>query len=281
MEVRLVKQVANQCAIALRQSRLYQAAQAQVRELQKLNQLKDDFLNTISHELRTPVASIKMVIGLLRIAVSQEKFASKEASSKETLSVNIPAAKINQYLDILQEECEQELNLIQDLLDLQNLEAGIQPLDLAPIDLPNWIKHLIEPFEGRHLTQQQTLELKLAPDLPLLITDSFCLGRVITELLNNACKYTPSGETITVATQLIGKTASISVMNTGAEIPAEAIDQIFGKFYRVPNNDPWKYGGTGLGLALAKRMTEHLGGEIKVESANRVTCFTVSLPLIT
>ncbi len=280
LEVRLVKQVANQCAIALRQSRLYQAAQAQVRELQKLNQLKDDFLNTISHELRTPVASIKMVIGLLRITTSQDNFLLKETSSKEAINTNIPATKINQYLDILQEECEQELNLIQDLLDLQNLEAGIQPLDLAPIELPNWIKHLIEPFESRYLTQQQTLQLQLAPDLPLLTTDSFCLGRIITELLNNACKYTPSGETITVTTQRIGETASIRVINSGAEIPAEAIDQVFSKFYRVPNNDPWKHGGTGLGLALAKKMTEHLGGEIHVESANHVTCFTVTLPLV-
>ena len=280
LEVRLVKQVANQCAIALRQSRLYQAAQAQVRELQKLNQLKDDFLNTISHELRTPVASIKMVIGLLRITTSQDNFLLKETSSKEAINTNIPASKINQYLDILQEECEQELNLIQDLLDLQNLEAGIQPLDLAPIELPNWIKHLIEPFESRYLTQQQTLQLQLAPDLPLLTTDSFCLGRIITELLNNACKYTPSGETITVTTQRIGETASIRVINSGAEIPAEAIDQVFSKFYRVPNNDPWKHGGTGLGLALAKKMTEHLGGEIHVESANHVTCFTVTLPLV-
>lgn len=273
LEIRLVKQVTNQCAIALRQSQLYQAAQAQVRELQKLNQLKDDFLGTISHELRTPIASIKMVIRLLKIAIGQAS-----PSSETTFDPNIPTHKISQYLEILQEECEQELRLIQDLLDLQYLEAGAQPLELTPIDLNVCLPHVIEPFESRCAKQQQILQVKLAPDLPLVTTDAFCLSRILTELLNNACKYTSARETITLTAQTNGETISIGVTNSGVDIPAEAIEHVFDKFYRVPNNDPWKYGGTGLGLALVKRLVEHLNGSIEVKSGNNFTCFTVTLP---
>ena len=274
-EIRLIKQVTNQCAIALRQSHLYQAAQAQVRELQKLNQLKDDFLSTISHELRTPIASIKMVIRLLKLAIGQAS-----PSWETTFDTNISTNKIPQYLEILQEECEQELRLIQDLLDLQHLEAGTQPLDVIPINLNLWFAHVIEPFESRCSEQQQILQVELAPNLPFLTTDAFCLGRILTELLNNACKYTPAGETITLTAQTNGEIVSISVTNSGVEIPAEAIEHVFDKFYRVPNNDPWKHGGTGLGLALVKKLVKHLSGEIEVKSKNNLTCFTVAIPLL-
>ncbi|MDX2243700.1 MAG: response regulator [Leptolyngbyaceae cyanobacterium bins.302] len=273
LEVRLVKQVANQCAIALRQSRLYQAAQAQVRELQKLNQLKDDFLSTISHELRTPIANIKMIIRLLMIILNTQKQEIEAAKNSK-----LTDEKIAQYLEILQEECEKELGLIQDLLDLQHLEAGTQPLELVSIDLSYWIAHILESFEKRCSNQQQTLQMDVSADLPLLITDTFCLNRVLIELLNNACKYTPSGETITLSVWVTEATVCIRVCNSGVDIPRDALDRVFDKFYRVPNNDPWKYGGTGLGLALAKKLVEHLNGAIEVTSTNNLTCFTVSLP---
>jgi signal transduction histidine kinase/DNA-binding response OmpR family regulator len=274
LEIRLVKQIANQCAIALRQSQLYQAAQTQVRELQKLHQLKDDFLNTISHELRTPIANMKMVIRLLLIATGNE-----HRSTEDSCNAAVSSSKIPQYLDILQEECEQELQLIEDLLNLQHLEAGTQPLELKSIDLDLWVSHIIEPFERRFFKQQQTLQLNLS-NLPLLTTDSFCLSRILTELLNNACKYTPAGEIITIATYPGEETVSISITNTGVEIPVGQIALIFDKFYRIPNYDPWKYGGTGLGLALVKKLVEHLNGKIEAQSGNNFTCFTVTLPLL-
>ncbi|MCY7394257.1 MAG: ATP-binding protein, partial [Leptolyngbyaceae cyanobacterium CAN_BIN12] len=120
--------------------------------------------------------------------------------------------------------------------------------------------------------------------------------------LNNACKYTPAGESITLSAQVISEKANqnlpqviqysednranpdpislqICVTNTGIEISQEERDRVFDKFYRIPNNDPWKHGGTGLGLALAKKMSEHLGAKLSVSGANQQTSFVLELPI--
>ena len=265
MEVNLVEQVANQCAIALRQAHLYEAAQAQVQELQRLNQLKDEFLNTISHELRSPIANMKMVIQLLA-SLSNPEDSLVLANSKS--STQNP--KIIQYLTVLQEECDQELNLVEDLLNLQHLEAGTYYQQLSTINLEDWILHVIEPYELRTQNHQQHFQINIAPNLPKANCDPFSLTRVIAELLNNACKYTPAGGTIAIELSIFQEEttqheATISlinqsnwlqliVTNTGVEISPAELPRIFDKFYRIPQNDPWKHGGTGLGLALVKKL---------------------------
>jgi signal transduction histidine kinase len=97
-------------------------------------------------------------------------------------------------------------------------------------------------------------------------------------LLNNACKYTPEQEQITVRVDAIATGISIQVTNTGIEIPASELPRVFDKFYRVPSADPWKQGGTGLGLALVQKLVDHLGGAIAVASEAGQTQFTLTLP---
>lgn len=273
LEIRLVQQVANQCAIAIRQARLYQASLKQVEELERLNRLKDDFLNTVSHELRTPMANIKMAIQMLEIVLDWQGNFGRETVTKAELS------KAACYFQILNDECARESSLINDLLDLQRLDAGNQPIDATIIYLQDWIPHVVEPFEGRALNQQQILQVDVAAELPPLVSDTFSLGRILAELLNNACKYTPAQETITVTARASSGMILLSVSNSGVEIPEAELSHVFDKFYRIPSNDPWKQGGTGLGLALVKKLTKHLGGRIWVESAAGQTCFTVELPL--
>ncbi|MBD2211833.1 response regulator [Nostoc linckia FACHB-104] len=283
MEIHLVQQVANQCAVALRQAHLYQAAQAQVKELQRLNQLKDDFLCTISHELRTPVASMKIGIELLKTLSQQTDELTKEVRSHGQNRQAI------ECLNVLQQQCDRELELIEDLLSLQYLEAGTYPQQLTQINLHDWILHIIEQFQILIQNQQQILEINLAPDLPTLNLDAFSLSRILTELLNNAHKYTPAGEKITLAASVIqDNTATpepqpilqIIVNNTGVEIPSEEIPRIFDKFYRIPNHDPWKYSGTGLGLALVKKLVAQINGTIIAESSNNQTQFLVQFPIL-
>ncbi len=266
LEVRLVQQVANQCAIALRQARLYQAAQAQVQELAKLNRLKDDFLSTVSHELRTPMANIKMAIQMLSLATDEQRQA--------------------RYLEILQTECKREIALINDLLDLQRLDAGLQARSLISIQLHSWLPQVVQPFRARAQDRQQSLEIALSPELPALVSDVSSLERALSELLNNACKYTPPGEQILVMAQVterpsdaVAQMMQLLVINSGVEIPEDELTCIFDKFYRIPGGDPWKQGGTGLGLALVKKLAEHLGGTIEVASGQGNTVFTLSLPL--
>jgi signal transduction histidine kinase len=272
LEIRLIQQVTNQCAIALRQARLYQAAQVTVAELERLNQLKDDFLSTVSHELRSPLANMRLAIQMLeRNTEHSQMLCGKHVSSNSSCN------KSATYLQILHDECEREINLVEDLLDLQRLEAGHQSQRADVIQLQEFISSIVASFEERISARQQTLILELNSNLPDLVTDATSFKRIVTELLHNACKYTPPQESITVAAYPQAGKLYLSVTNSGIEISAQEAPRIFDKFYRIPNGDPWKQGGTGLGLALVKKLVNHLGGSIQVTSASRQTCFTIEL----
>ncbi len=273
-EVRLIQQVANQCAIALRQSRLYQAAQTQVIELERLNQLKDDFLSTVSHELRTPMSNIKMATQMIEITL-------------KNLEISTSTGNLAQYFQILRDEGQRELDLINDLLDLTRLDAEIDTLMPTTIALQNWLPHVAEPFRAALTLQNQTLQVDVAPDLAPITTDLSYLERILTELLNNACKYTPPGEQIQLAARshlppAIATDQSpwykITVANTGIEIPPQERDRVFERFYRIPNSDPWRHSGTGLGLALVKQLVQFLGGTITLHSHGNQTQFHLLLP---
>lgn len=287
-EILLVEQVANQCAIAIRQSRLYQAAHKQVQELEKLNRLKDDFLSTVSHELRTPITNIKMAAQMLELVIQQNQLTDP---------------RVDRYMKILQDECNQEINLVNDLLDLQHLDAGTQPLTISEIRLQDWIPHIAESFIDRVSAQQCSLQIEIPAGFPSLFSDLSSLKRIVVELLNNACKYTPPGETIAISVQIVETSQPpnhrtqalhltptldflnavdkvlLLISNSGVEIPEAEIPRIFDKFYRITGSDRWKHGGTGLGLALVKRLTEHLQGSIEVRSGDQQTCFAIELPL--
>jgi len=286
-DIRLVQQVANQCAIAIRQARLYQTSQAQVTDLERLNSLKDDFLSTVSHELRTPMSNVKMAARMLDLMLTHAGILTPETRQDHP--------EIDRYFHILHDECQREINLINDLLDLSRLDAGSDPPNLTTINLSDWLPQIVVAFDERAQAQQQTFEFRLAPNLPALITDPSYLERILSELLNNACKYTPPGQRIWLEAQAIplstpfppsalqpqiGDSApallcsvaqpcwlfQIIVTNTGVEIPEAERDRIFEKFYRIPKSDPWRHGGTGLGLALIKKLVEQLGGCLRVES---------------
>jgi len=271
-DLQLVQQVAKQCAIAIRQSRLYQAAQTQIRELEKLNRLKDDFLSTTSHELRTPLSSIKMSTQLMEALLRQG-------------GEPIPP-KLERCLGILRDECDREITLINDLLLLQQLNAETQPFIPSTFKLQDWLPQVVQTFEETFQAHQQTCRLDLSSTLPSITTDLFMFNRVLGELLTNAYKFTPAGETITITAEFVESSPitpqphlQLCLTNTGVAIAPHELPHIFEQFYRIPSHDPWKYGGTGLGLALVKRLTQYLGGSIRATSPPGQTCFTLTLPL--
>lgn len=270
-EIRLVQQVADQCAIGIRQARLYQTAQAQVKVLEQLNWLKDDFLSTVSHELRTPVSNMKLSIHMLELVLTQ-LIESRPDINADTQS------KASRYLQILHNECEREIHLINDLLDLQRLETGKRTIIHETIYLQQWLPQVVQSFQERAQARQQLLSVNLPEmDLPPLVSDISALERIVDELINNACKYTPPGERIVVSVCAKPGTVKLVVTNFGVEIPAQEIPHIFDKFYRVPNSDPWRQGGTGLGLALVTRLVQHLDGVVTVSSEDNQTTFTVEV----
>lgn len=267
-EIRMVQQVANQCAIAIRQARLYQTAQAQVEELEKLNRLKDEFLSTVSHELRTPISNVRMAVHMLR--------------------QNVDESRRQRYFEILESEAAREAELIDDLLDLQRLEVASYPIEVQWIDLAVWLPEVVAPFQSRVVNRKQLLSVDCASALPAILSDGTILRRILAELLNNACKYTPSEGAIALQVALASTEAhngtppqpylAFTVRNQ-AEIPSKEIPHIFEKFYRVPYADPWKQGGTGLGLALVKKLVHQINGAIAVESVDGWTMFNVNVPI--
>ena len=240
--------------------KLAEAALAlQVEELQRLSQLKDDFLSMVSHELRAPMTNIKMLIEVLKLGYSEQNRVT--------------------YLDHLERECNREIDMINDLLDLQRLEAGYQTYQPRPINLKEWIPMIVDTFHERVVAQQQHLKIELPDTLPSFVSDPSSLERVLVELVNNACKYTPPQEVIQVKLISTASQVTIAVSNSGNEIPEAELARIFEKFYRIPQSDRWKRGGTGLGLALVKKLVESIHGTIEVSSADSLTVFTVELPL--
>jgi signal transduction histidine kinase len=278
-EINLVQHVATQCAIALRQSLLFQQSQAQVAELERLSYLKDDFLSTVSHELRSPLSNIKMAIQMLELTLEKEPDSLTHENfklpiSKSTFSA-LTFSNRARYLQILKDECKREISLVNDLLDLARLDAGTEALNPVTIDLKPWLAQILQPYYERAIAQQQQLKFLVPEENLVLTTDVSYLERIVGELLNNACKYTPAEGLITVEAIKDGKGRAIRVINSGVEIALNERDRIFDKFYRVPKNDPWKHGGTGLGLALVKKLTERINATVEVESANNQTIFTV------
>lgn len=179
---------------------------------------------------------------------------------------------------------KRELSLVNDLLDLQRINAETYPVDLTLVQIQHWIPHIIEPFVNQARTKQKTLQVEIAANLPTFQTDTHVLTRIVSELLQNACKYTPPNAGIKVMVEMLQFQTSlphlhIKVCNSGIEIAADELSRIFDPFYRIPQRDCWAQGGTGLGLALVKKFVMHLGGSVVANSQDNQTRFSVYLPM--
>ena len=254
------------------QAKLSEKMRRQIQQLRQLNELKDDFLNSMSHELKTPLTSMKMAIQMLRQP--------------------IPDAMREKYLNILEQEWNREYNLIKDLLTLQQVESGELSFTPQELNLNQIIQELEVAFtEKWHSSKGLHLHTELSdPDLTLY-SDSDSLNHVLNELLVNAGKYSDPDTTVKItATNHItfqGKEIEISLTNYGAGITQEELPYIFDKFRRGKGVTDRAVPGTGLGLSLVKHLVEHLNGEISVtsepiEEDSEVfqTAFTLKLPSV-
>ncbi|MDI9637169.1 hybrid sensor histidine kinase/response regulator [Geitlerinema splendidum] len=239
-----------------------------IQELQQLNILKDELINSVSHDLRTPLTNMKIAIKMLALATTPEQK--------------------QRYLNILQAECAREINLVNNLLDLQRLESQTYRISLQSVNLGEWLPSAIAPFQSR----SGELRLKFCADwdrsIPPLISDPDSLERILAELLNNACKYTPQQGEIQLNVCYLPPSpttaeteAALFRVSNSAEIPSAALPHIFDKFYRVAGADCSKQGGSGLGLSLVQKLVEQLHGSIVVSSESGWTTFSVYLPNLT
>ena len=265
-DLRIMVSLAQFTALSLYQMRMHHKAETAIAEERLARQSaeaatrsRDDFIATVSHELRTPLANMKVAIRMLTLTAGESKH--------------------ERYLQILEAECNREVKLVNNLLDLQRLEADIEPMTPSPILLSEWILPIIEPFQERMQNRQQGIKLCIPPELPFLMVDAVKLERIITELLNNACKYTPTEGMIQFSVSLTPNLLEFSMSNTGIEIPAAELPKIFDKFHRVIKGAQ-KEQGTGLGLALVQKLVDLMEGKILAKSQNQTTTFTVVLPRV-
>lgn len=243
-----------------------------VGELESICEHKNDFINNISHDLRAPLMNIKMAVRMLKISLAGDP-------NIRPLLLGHQAEK---YLKILDLECDREIELINHILDLQRLELAIDETIIEPIDLKNWLSHTIEPFIYRTDIYGQKLTVTQGEDFSTIITDRVAITKIVTELLNNACKYTRSDGNILVMIDSQPNSGWLSiVVKNQAEIEQKYLPRIFDQFYRVPGADRSHQNGTGLGLSLVQKLVLQLNGQIQVASNDGWTEFAVKLPVRT
>ncbi len=252
------------------QAKLYETSRHQVEQLQELNQLKDDFLATISHELNTPLATMKMAIQMLQRS-------------------DLPPERQRVYLNILDQEWQRENNLIKDLLTLQKIDNEGLSLQVQPINLKEVLSTLGEEmktkWQKKHLEFVINDETNLEEDeLVRLSSDPESVSRVFRELIDNAAKYCKEQTTVEVAISHPDYNwIMISVSNIGYGIAPAEQTYIFERFRRGKGATQKAIPGTGLGLALVKSLVEHLHGTIDLDSEYNAdgvgkTTFSVTLP---
>jgi signal transduction histidine kinase len=259
-EIALLEGVA--IAISLKIEALTAAA-----EVARVKLLQDEGMATVAHELRSPLANIQMLAQLLESSLDEEGILDR------------PISRASHYLQMLQTECHRKNSMINDLLALARLAAFQEPVTSTEVPLQFWVPYIAEVFQDRFERQNQYLKIDIPDDIPMLMTDMVSLERILTELLHNACKYTPEEGTILLTASMEGDRLELIITNTGVEISACDLPRIFEKFYRIPTLDVWNQGGTGLGLPLVKKLAEHLGATIEVSSAQQQVQFTLQFPL--
>ena len=255
-EIELAQAVAAQAAIAVQQSRLYQKTRQQAERLLELDKQKTEFFQNISHEFRTPLT---LMLGPLESAVESHQGLSYDQSI------------------IALRNCRRLLRLVNQLLDLQRLDAGRMQPRFRPCDLVAFVTQVVDSF--RPYCEKKGLRLQTQMDESCRVyLDPEKFDKVLYNLLSNAMKFTPQGGTITIRVQQAGDHCLVQVEDTGIGMTKEEIPHLFERFRQAERSASRSYEGSGLGLALAKELVELHNGDISVESTyGKGSTFTIWL----
>jgi len=230
-----------------------------ITERRETERLKDELVSTVSHELRTPLTSLRGFTELM-------------------LKRDFPPAKQQEFLSIIHNESIRLTNLINDFLDIQRMESGRQIYHFEAIALPEFVRETLALFTAEGAAHQ--FRVALPSSLPLVRADRDCLRQVLTNLLSNAIKFSPKGGVITVGATQQASGVTVLVADQGIGIPKDALPKLFSKFFRVDNQETRSIGGTGLGLALVKKIIEAHEGQVWVTSEEGVgSTFFFTLPV--
>ncbi len=258
-EIRLVQSVSEQAAIAVQQANLYQTTRQQAEQLIAVDRAKTEFFQNISHEFRTPLT---LMLGPLETAVSQKLGLSGEQSA------------------IALRSSRRLLRLVNQLLDLQRLDAGQMQTLFQSCDLADFIHQIVETFRAYCEKKGIGLVANLEP-IASVYLDAEKFDKVVYNLLSNAMKFTPHGGTITVSLRSNGNgQVAFQVQDTGIGIREDQLPVLFERFRQAEGSANRSYEGTGLGLSLVKELVEMHSGQIQVSSVyGEGSTFAVTLPI--
>jgi signal transduction histidine kinase len=233
-----------------------------VRRELRLSRLKSDFVANVSHELKTPLALIRLFAETLELG-------------------RVPSAeKEQQYHRIINKESRRLTQLINNILDFSRIEAGRKEYRLVRTDLAAVVRDVVDAYRFPIEQQGFELDLDVADDLPEMELDPEAISQALINLLNNAIKYSPEEKRIRVSVRGDGGRVLVSVADRGIGIPKSEQKRIFEKFYRGEHSLVHTTKGSGLGLALVQHITEAHGGRVEVTSApGEGSTFTLSLPV--
>ncbi|HUW97001.1 MAG TPA: PAS domain-containing sensor histidine kinase, partial [Anaerolineae bacterium] len=229
-----------------------------ITHLKELDRMKSDFVATMTHDLRSPLTAIQ---GSLRLLPQLGQLNDEQADFAERAMRNV------EHMD----------DLISSLLDIGRIEAGLE-MEMSPIHLDLVIKKAVSNLLGHAKSKELALHAVVPDDLPLVTGNHVRLTQVMTNLLDNAIRYTPQGGSVTVQATADADHVIVSVIDTGVGIPANAKARIFDKFYRVEGSQTEESPGMGLGLATVKSIVEKHGGQVWVQSKvdeGSTFCFTL------
>ncbi len=254
----LLNALANQAAVAIQRVRLAETSR-QMEIVKATEKLQTALLNSISHDLRTPLVSIKGAL-----------------SSLLHDSSSVDAETRKELLETAYEESDHLNRLVGNLLDMTRVESGTLKIHLKPCDLRDVIGASLQPLKDK--LEGRDIQINIPEDLQEVPMDFTLMMRVFVNLLDNAAKYSAQGTPIKITASLLGNEVRIEVEDRGFGVPAEDLARIFNKFYRAVK--PRQITGTGLGLSICKGIVEVHGGKIWAENnADNGATFTVLLPL--
>ncbi|MFZ3012709.1 MAG: ATP-binding protein [Nitrospira sp.] len=242
-----------------------------ITEIRRLEKIRKDFVANVSHELRTPLTSIKGYVEALLDGAKDDPVASTK------------------FLEIILKQSDRLNLIIEDLLELSKIESGRVSLKEEPLELRSVVDRTLSMIKPIADKKRHRLVTSVDPSLPPVAGDDGRLVQVLTNLLDNAIKYTPEGGTITVGAALapsignaepLAGAIELTVTDTGIGIPEEDRPRVFERFYRVDKARSRELGGTGLGLAIVKHIVEGHGGQVWVEANHpQGSRFVVRLPV--
>jgi len=237
------------------------AVLSDITELKEMDRMKTDLMSMVTHEIRTPLATVRGFAQIL-------------------LKGGIPVEKSKEFLEIINRQSNRLVNLVNDFLDISRIESGRQVITKGPLEIEKLVQNSLADLQP--LAGEKNIQLRYAPpaaSIPEIFADRNLIEQALINLISNGIKYSPKGAWVEVSLTKENSHVRVDVKDNGLGIPKEALPRLFEKFYRVRCDDRKDIIGTGLGLSLVKQIVEVHGGSISVQSEHGAgSTFTFTVP---